>query len=120
MYDLTLYFSNAYVEMIRTDERSVYPSCPTWSKKMIQEITDERWRWEKWDTFYQKPKYQFILLFTCSEGAPNGHLWINTFREEAEVVLGGMSAEEFHNLLVASFTDMDEIRAVGNDNRFRR
>jgi len=46
--------------------------------------------------------------------------WVNCFRSEGETILGGMTAEEFHNTLSAPYTDMDEVKSIGNDNRFVR
>ena len=115
-----LFYTRATVEMIKTDERSVYPSCPTCSKKLVQEISNDKWRCEKCDNFYDHPTYVFILTFYASDGIKRGSLWLNCFRKEGEMLLGGMTADEYHNTLTAGFTDMDAIRSIGSDNRFVR
>lgn len=115
-----IFYSRANVEMIRTDDKSVYPSCPTCSKKLIQELTNEKWRCEKCDSYYDNPTYVYILLFCISDGIKAGSIWLNCFRKEGEILLGGMTADEYHNTLSSGFIDMDAIKAIGSEHRFYR
>ena len=103
--------------MIRTDERSVYPSCPKCNKKVTQEIGTGLWSWQKCVVSHEKPQYGYILSAMVSDGFNNSYIWANFFRKEAEFILGGLTADDYQKLISAESSDNEAIKDVGLVNK---
>ena len=116
---LTDSIEHAILKLLEQMKKSVYPSCPKWNKKVLQELGDDSWIWQKWDESMDKPLYAYILLAMVSDGISNSHIWINFFRKEAENILGGLNANEFQKLVVSESVDKDAILDIGSNKRLK-
>ena len=109
------------IEYIRTDDKSCYPACPDCKKKMTEDMSNG-WECDKCSKTFETPIYSYLLSFKFTD--PTGVLWMNCFRESGEVILGGLTAQKYHDLVQSyegtSEASNEEIKQIGISNSFNQ
>lgn len=118
MTNADIFFVHANLFTVVGSERSVYPSCPNCKKKMTSELGDNAWSCVKCDKNYDNPVYRYIINFQISDGTSS--LWCTSFNEEAQTIVGDMTAEEYHSILNQDTHTEEERKNLLKVNQFKR
>ncbi|KAJ3030886.1 Replication factor A protein 1 [Rhizophlyctis rosea] len=71
-------------------ENAWYPACPNCNKKVQDQGSD--WRCEKCDQSYPHPTFRYMMSVSISDHT--GQTWVTAFNDQAQQLLGGVTADE--------------------------
>ena len=125
--DSELFYCYGHIEIVRCDDKSVYPACPD-CKKKVEKTLEEDWHCEKCCKDFKSPNFTYILSFKFTEGFSHkeymGNQWLNCFREQGESLLGGYKAEEYYQSIKNEHTSNEEMNdlfhSLGKECTFKR
>ena len=85
---------SAQVTHIKTDDNTVFPSCPTCQKKVIQDGED--WSCENCDKRLSKPTWKYILTLKIEDCT--NVIYVKCFGDKAQQIMGTTMPNEFRAL----------------------
>ncbi|KAI5476412.1 replication factor A1 [Pseudohyphozyma bogoriensis] len=86
------FFSTRATVILIRPENMWYPACPSEGcNKKISMESEDRWKCEKCDKYYEGPQYRYILGMCVSDFS--GQTWISCFNDTGETIMGKTANE---------------------------
>jgi hypothetical protein len=83
------------VTFIKSEDKTTYLACPDCKKKVIEE-PGQGARCDNCRKSFEAGVPTYMLLAKVADGS--GELFVNFYRNNAEPIMGGLTAEEFEKL----------------------
>mmetsp|Transcript_26061 Transcript_26061/g.30067 ORF Transcript_26061/g.30067 Transcript_26061/m.30067 type:complete len:96 (-) Transcript_26061:90-377(-) len=64
--------------------------------------------------------YVYTLNFQVSNGINGGTLWMSCFRNQGEVILGGLTAESYHIIVKENSDCPQDLLNIGSEHAYKR
>ncbi|CAI2359121.1 unnamed protein product [Moneuplotes crassus] len=100
------YVINGYVSYIKADEKATYLGCPDCYRKVYQDY-EGHFYCEKCAKSLEKGG-QYIYMLTARISDATDSLFVNLYRDNANPIMGGMTADEYSRFREDNLTKVDE------------
>ena len=102
---------------IKADDKSTYLGCPDCHKKIF--IDKENYpRWDGWSKVIENPEQ--IYMLTAKVGDLTDSIYINFYRNNADPIMGGMTAEEYNRLRYEENMTVEKFKEKIDSNLYKQ